>query len=77
MELTLGLGSGYDIYDKARDDTNHDMDDGTQLITMTYRGYDRFHNKAILMLRNPFEAFVALKVKYWWSMMSNVQCPFF
>ena len=63
MELTLGLGSGYDIYDKARDDANHDMDDGTQLVTMTYRGYDRFHKKAILLLRNPFESFVAQRAE--------------
>jgi hypothetical protein len=38
MELNLGLGSGYDIFDKVRDDANHDVDDGTQLVTQTFRG---------------------------------------
>lgn len=63
MELELGLGSGYDVDDKKRDDTNHDVDDGTQLATQTFRGYDRFHSTAILLLRNPFEAFVAAKAE--------------
>ena len=41
MELSLGLGSGYDIYDKQRKDEKHEIDDGTQIMTVTFKGYDR------------------------------------
>ena len=63
MELTLGLGSGYDLFDKQRDDANHDMDDGTQVMTQTLRGFDQFRSTAILLIRNPFESLVAAKAE--------------
>ena len=37
------------------------LDDGTQLVTTTFRGFDRFHTTAILLLRNPFISLVAAK----------------
>ena len=61
MELSLALGSGHDLFDFLRDDSNHDLDDGTQLVTTTFRGFDRFHTTAILLLRNPFISLVAAK----------------
>ena len=38
MELSLGLGSGYDIIDKQRKDEKHQVDDGTQIMTITFKG---------------------------------------
>ena len=37
------------------------LDDGTQLVTTTFRGFDQFHTTAILLLRNPFISLVADK----------------
>ena len=61
MELAMSLGSNNDIFDLKREDANHDLDDGTQLVTITNRGFDRFHTTAILLLRNPFESLVFAK----------------
>ena len=38
MELSLGLGSGFDMYDKQRKDEKHEIDDGTQIMTVTVKG---------------------------------------
>ena len=63
MELSLGLGSGYDIFDKQRKDEKHDIDDGTHIMTVSFKGYDRFRSTAILLLRNPFESLVSAKAE--------------
>lgn len=63
MELSLGLGSGFDMYDKQRKDEKHEIDDGTQIMTVTVKGYDRFRSTAIYLLRNPFESLVSTKAE--------------
>ena len=37
MELSLGLGSGYDIFDKQRKDEKHDIDDGSQIMSVSFK----------------------------------------
>ncbi len=63
MELTLGLGSSYDSIDKARDDEEHDKDDGTQVVTVLLKGFDEYRSTGILLLRNPFESLVSAKAE--------------
>ena len=62
MELTLGLGKNYDHFDKSRSDAEHDLDDGTQVMTLNYKGFDPYRSTAVLLLRNPFESLISAKV---------------
>lgn len=57
MELSLN-SKPVDHYDKLRNDANHDMDDGTQILTVIDKSFDQDRSTALLYLRNPFEALV-------------------
>ena len=49
MELSLGLGSGYDIFDKQRKDEKHEVDDGTQIMTITFKGGSHLTLKSLVV----------------------------
>ena len=61
IQLALGFNDPDD--DVERDDSKHYLDDGTTLLTKTFRGFDRHHTSAILLFRNPFEAFISAKLE--------------